>query len=63
MSRLGNYLRDTKAEIDHISWPTRKQAMVYTALVFGISAVTALYTSGFDYLFSNLLNLFVSNTF
>jgi preprotein translocase SecE subunit len=61
MSRLGNYLKDTKAEIDHISWPTRKQALVYTSLVVAVSAVTALYTAGFDFVFSSLLNLFISS--
>ncbi len=56
MSRIGNYLRDTRAELDHVSWPTRQQALIYTALVIGISVVVALFTSGFDYVFSTILN-------
>lgn len=59
MSRIGNYLRDTRAEMDHVSWPTREQALIYTALVIAISAVVALYTAGFDYLFSTLLNFVI----
>lgn len=60
MSRIGNYLRDTQAEMKHVSWPTRHQALVYTGLVVAIAGITSLYTSGFDYLFSKLLNLFIS---
>lgn len=56
MSRLGNYLRDTKAELKHVSWPTQTQTVIYTILVIAISGVTAVFLSGFDYVFSNLLN-------
>ena len=59
MSRIGNYFRDTRAELDHVSWPTRKQALIYTALVIGISVVVALFTAGFDYVFSNVLNFVI----
>jgi len=61
MNRLANYIKDTRAEMAHVSWPTRKQAVIYTALVVAIAGVTALFTSGFDLLFSELLNLFISN--
>ncbi len=56
MSRFQNYIRDTAAEMKHVSWPTRRQALVYTALVIGISALVALYLSAFDYLFAQLLS-------
>lgn len=61
MDRLANYVRDTMAEMAHVSWPTRKQALIYTILVIAISGAVALFTSGFDYLFSKLLNLFITN--
>lgn len=59
MSRLGSYLRDTKAEMKHVSWPTQTQAIIYTALVVGICAITAAILSGFDYVFTSLLDLIV----
>lgn len=59
MSRLGNYLRDTVTEMKHVSWPTQNQAITYTVLVIVISAVTALLLSGFDYVFTSLLNIVV----
>lgn len=59
MSRIGNYINDTAAEMKRVSWPTQKQAMIYTALVIGISAVVALFLSGFDYVFTQVLDIIV----
>ncbi len=57
MSRLGNYLRDTATEMKHVSWPTQTQAVTYTALVIVVSGIVALLLGGFDYLFTNLLDI------
>ena len=59
MSRIGNYVRDTAAEMKHVTWPTQTQAFVYTALVIGISGLVALYLGVVDYLFTQILNIFV----
>ncbi len=59
MSKLTNYLRDTAAEMKHVSWPTTRQAFIYTLLVIGVSVVVALLLSGFDYIFTSLLNMVV----
>ncbi len=50
------YLRDTKAELSHVSWPTKKQTVIYTALVIGISAFVAVYLGVFDFVFKNILS-------
>lgn len=60
MSRIGNYLRDTRTELRHVTWPTQKQAFIYTALVIAISAVVAVFLGLFDYGFTELLNLVIS---
>lgn len=60
MSRLGNYFRDTAAEMKHVSWPTQTQAIVYTALVIAVSGLVALFLGAFDYVFTTLLNFIVS---
>lgn len=52
---IANYFRDTAAEMRRVSWPTRTQAVVYTALVIVISIIVALFLSGFDFVFTNLL--------
>lgn len=55
MERLTKYFRDTVAEMKHVKWPTTTQAVTYTVLVVAISAIVALILSGFDYVFTNLL--------
>ena len=47
-------------ELRQVSWPSQRQAMIYTALVIGISAVVALYIGAFDYVFSNIINAIIS---
>ncbi len=53
------YLKDTKDEISHVSWPTQKQAITYTALVVGISVVLALLLALFDFAFGQALDWFI----
>ena len=51
-----DYLKETKAELGHVSWPSRKQTVVYTALVIGISFFVAFYLGVFDFVFKNILD-------
>lgn len=55
MSRLITYIKETRGELKHVTWPTRKQAMVFTIVVITISIVTALYLGAFDYVFTTIL--------
>lgn len=55
MERVTKYFRDTAAEMKHVKWPSSTQAVIYTILVIAISAIVALLLSGFDYIFTNLL--------
>ncbi|MBL7045302.1 MAG: preprotein translocase subunit SecE [Parcubacteria group bacterium] len=59
MMKLINYIKDTKGELKHVSWPTRRQAIVFTALVIIISLFTAALLGFFDFSFSYLLENFV----
>ena len=56
MYRLLNYLKDTRMEFRHVTWPTARQAMVYTALIIVVSIIVALLVGVFDFLFTNLLD-------
>jgi preprotein translocase subunit SecE len=46
-----DYIRDTRGEMKHVNWPTRKQTINFTLLVIGISIVTALVLALADYVF------------
>ncbi len=60
MSRLTNYFKDVKTEMKHVSWPTKHQAFLFTALVIGVSIVVALILGLADFLFSKGLDWFIS---
>ncbi len=50
--KLAEYIKETKGEMKHVTWPTKSQAINYTLLVIGISLVTAVILSLADYVFS-----------
>ena len=52
MSSITDYIRDTRGELKHVSWPTRKQAIVYTILTVFLSIGLSLYLGLFDFIFS-----------
>lgn len=49
------YLRDTKGELAHVVWPTRRQAIAFTVLVMVISILTSIYLGAFDALFTSII--------
>lgn len=59
MSRFINYLKDTMGELKHVSWPTQKQSIVYTALVIGISIAIGLFVGLADFVFQKGLDWFI----
>jgi preprotein translocase subunit SecE len=47
-----DYIKETKTEMTHVSWPTKKQALAYTILVLVISILISAYLGLFDFLFT-----------
>ena len=37
------FLRDVRAEVTKVTWPSRKETLVTTGLVFALSALAALF--------------------
>jgi len=58
---LGDYIKETRGELKHVSWPTRRQAIAFTALVIVLSVVLSLFLGAFDYLFSRGLGYIITN--
>ncbi|MDD4803799.1 MAG: preprotein translocase subunit SecE [Candidatus Pacebacteria bacterium] len=52
MSKLSNYILETRGEMKHVSWPTRRQTLLFTVLVIFVSIVVSVYLGLFDYIFS-----------
>lgn len=45
------YLKDVRAELAHVSFPTKEQTILFTTLVVALSLGVAIYLGIFDYLF------------
>lgn len=50
--KIVEYIKDTRGEMKHVSWPTRKQSVNYTLLVIGVSVGVAILLAIADYVFS-----------
>ena len=57
--KLFDYMKDVKAELKHVSWPTSRQATYFTLLVIALSLVTAYFLGLFDFIFTKLLGIFI----
>jgi preprotein translocase subunit SecE len=57
--KIIEYVKETKGELKHVSWPTRKQAIVFTSIVIILSLLVSAFLGLFDFLFAELLATFV----
>ncbi|MEI6316314.1 MAG: preprotein translocase subunit SecE [bacterium] len=48
---ITTYLKETRAEFKHVTWPTRKQAIMYSVAVIVISLFIAYFLGAFDRVF------------
>ncbi len=51
------YLRETRAELRKVTWPTRKEALNLTYIVLGVTFVFAIVLGTLDYIFSRIFQL------
>jgi len=49
---LFTYIRDTRAELKHVAWPTQTQTTIFTAMVIAVSILIALYLGALDFVFT-----------
>jgi preprotein translocase SecE subunit len=53
--QITQYLRDVRAELRHVKWPSRNTVIVFTAIVTALSIATAIYLGIFDFFFSEII--------
>ncbi len=53
---LINYLKETKEELKEVSWPTRRQTIIWTILVIVISTIVAVFLGAIDLGLKQLLS-------
>lgn len=59
MNKLIQYIKDTRGELKHVSWPTQKQTTIFTILVIIVSIVIAAFLGVFDFVFTGFINAFI----
>jgi preprotein translocase SecE subunit len=57
MSKLIQFVKDAYSELKKVKFPTREQAIRLTMFVIGVSLAVGLFVSGFDYLFTEALEI------
>lgn len=59
MNKIIQFIKEARAELMKVNWPTRKQTMNYTFLVIGVSAAVAIFLGGLDYVFGQILKTYI----
>lgn len=59
MNSITQFLKEAKAELMKVNWPTKEQTINYTLIVIGISIAVAIFLGSLDYFFEFLLKTFV----
>lgn len=54
------YLKETRAELRKVSWPTRQQATNLTLIVLAVTVAMAIFLGAMDYIFAEIIRLLIS---
>jgi len=60
MSKITEYFQETKTELKHVIWPSRRQTFYFTAIVVVLSILVAYFLGIFDFIFSKGLEKLIS---
>lgn len=58
MNKIVTFLKEAKAELYKVNWPTQKQIIEYTVAVLIISLIAALFLGSLDMLFSKIVETY-----
>ena len=59
ISKINQFLKETRQELDKVTWPTKEETIKLTQTVVIVTIVFALYLGTLDYLFTEALNLLI----
>lgn len=59
MNKIITYIKQTRNEMKHVSWPTRRQAMVLTIITIVLSLATAAYLGALDFVFTEAVKVVI----
>lgn len=58
-NRIVRYLKETRAELRKVTWPTRQEALNLTGIVLAVTLFMAALLGFLDFLFAKLFALFI----
>ena len=61
MQRLINFLKEARAELVKVTWPTRKELMESTVLVIVSVMAVSIFIGAVDFVFNQLLQWFAQS--
>ncbi|MEJ6395631.1 preprotein translocase subunit SecE [Gymnodinialimonas sp. 2305UL16-5] len=56
MANPFQFLQQTRAEVAKVVWPTRREVLVTTAMVFAMAVIFAIFFFGVDFLIRTTLD-------
>ncbi len=59
IASIKKFFAESRQELRHVNWPTRKEAVRLALIVIGLSVVLAVFLGGFDYLFSYIMKTYI----
>ncbi|HAS80701.1 MAG: Preprotein translocase, SecE subunit [Candidatus Nomurabacteria bacterium GW2011_GWE1_32_28] len=60
MSKITEYIKETKAELKHVIWPSKEQTIFFTIIVVVLSVLIAYFLGVFDFIFLQGLQKVIS---
>lgn len=61
MQRVISFLKEARAELGKVTWPTRKELMESTVLVIVSVIAVSIFIGAVDFVFNQLLQLFAQS--
>ena len=59
LNKFASYIKESRAELRKVVWPTKKQTKNHTLMVIGISLAVAVFLGAIDFLLNKILEIFV----
>ena len=59
-NRIAQYIRETRAELRKVVWPTREEATNLTMIVVGTIFVMSIFFGAIDYLLTQIFRLLIT---
>jgi preprotein translocase subunit SecE len=59
MNKLLQFIKEARAELRKVNWPTRAQTIKFTSVVIVVSLGVAIFLGALDFLFEYIMKTFV----